>query len=86
MDINLTMKDLQDLRNHLKTKIHIAKRYKENHKEEEHDKRRDGKKTYYDIVEDKIIVLEPILNKIEDQFKNQNIRLKITTERRNQVD
>jgi DNA-binding MurR/RpiR family transcriptional regulator len=76
MDINLNMKDFRDLRIHLDTEIRFAKRYIKNHELEEHN-RDDGRKTYYNIMEDKISILEPIFNKINEQFSNEKIRFVI---------
>ena len=73
MNIELTMEDFKKLRLHLFKEIDFAKKYIKRHEYKAQDKS-DG----YNIEEDKIAILEPILNKINEQLENQKVIFKIS--------
>lgn len=76
MDIILTGKDFVTLKKWLYEDIHQAKSYLKRHGTEEYAG--DGTKiTYYDIMKTKLEELEPLLDKINEQYQNGKINFRV---------
>ena len=71
MEINLTMQDFNRIRKWMDSEIRRAKRYIENNQ----DKKDESAKSYYSENERKIKELEPILEEINNQYCNTEVKI-----------